>query len=94
MTSINDKSFTYKSLKSVFDELPVDLVLPVDIALSMVALPHVPSVGSQVRQKDGWQGGVVFPVVDNPEGAVVGAEQVEVLGNHGDVDQLLAHLLH
>ena len=33
-------------------------------------------------------------VVDDPEGGVVGAEQVEMLSNDGDVYQLLTHPLH
>ena len=50
-------------------EVPVDVVLiSVEIVtLSMVALPHVASVGPEVREEDGRQGGEIILVVDDPE---------------------------
>ena len=68
-------------------EVPVDVVLiSVEIiTLSMVALPHVASVGPEVREEDGGQGGEIILVVDDPEMTVVRPQQVEMVSDHRDV---------
>ena len=86
---------TYQGLDCVGVEVPVDVVLiaAVIIALSVVALSHVSSVGAEVREEDGGQGGEIFLVVDDPEMTVIRPQQVEMISKHRDVVPSV-HSLH